>query len=296
MELRNLHTFLAVADALHFTRAAEALGYAQSSVTAQIQALEAELEVPLFERLGKRVALTPAGERLQAYARRLTALEEELKTAVPGTAEPAGLLRVGSAESLCAYRLPRFLKRFRERHPRVRMVFNSGADADLRRDVAAGTLDVAFFMDPTPRDDGLAVQLLRVEPIRVVALPDHPLAGKPLVTPQDLAGEPILHTEQHSVYRIQFDRVMLAAGVTPQVCLEFTSIEAIRQCTLAGMGIAVLPEMAVAPDLRLGKLVALPWVDPDFHVLDQMAVHKDKWLSPALAAFTAMAREEFAGS
>ncbi|MDB5096519.1 MAG: transcriptional regulator [Cyanobacteria bacterium RYN_339] len=290
MELRNLHTFLAVAEALSFTRAANSLGYAQSTVTAQIQALEHELGVPVFERLGKRVLLTAAGERLQAYARRLTQLEEELMVAVPGVTEPAGTLRVGSPQSVCAYRLPALLKRFRERYPQVKLVIQSGSNAELCSAVAEGSLDVTFFMGPSSQADALVVEVLRVEPIRVVALPNHRLARKREVQPQDLADEMILHTEHDSAYRIMFDQDLLAAGVTPQVAVEFSAIEAVKQCALAGMGLAVLPEMAVAQELEARRLVALAWHDRDFEVLTQMALHKQKWLSPALVAFTETVR------
>jgi DNA-binding transcriptional LysR family regulator len=138
--------------------------------------------------------------------------------------------------------------------------------------------------------EGLAVEVLSVEPIRVVGLPEHPLARKRKVRPQDLADEMILHTEYDSAYRLMFDHDLLAAGVTPQVAVEFTSVEAVRQCALAGMGLAVLPEMAVTKDLEAGRLVALAWHDRHFEVLTQMAMHRQKWLSPALRAFTETVR------
>lgn len=293
MELRHLHTFLAVAEGLSFTRAAEALNYAQSSVTSQIQALEAELGVRVFERLGKRVVLTEAGARLQAYATKLTQLESELKLAVPGSGEPAGTLHLGAPESLCAYRLPPLLLRFRERYPRVQIVFRPGTCAELRRGVADGSLDIAFFTNPWTQHDGVLVERLISEPICVVAHPDHPLAALPRVVPADLVGETLLHTEQDSAYRQMFDRVLIEAGVRPEVAIEFTSIEAIKQCAMARMGLAVLPEMAVAAEIAQGRLVALNWFDQDLVVVTQMALHKDKWLSPALSAFAGMVRETF---
>jgi DNA-binding transcriptional LysR family regulator len=293
MELRHLRTFLAVADGLSFTRAAEALGYAQSSVTAQIQALEAELGTRLFERLGKRVVLTEAGHRLTAYAARLVQLEAELRVAVPGASEPEGTLHIGAPESLCAYRLPPLLSAFRERHPRVRIVFQPDSCMDLRRGVAEGSLDTAFFLDVLPQGDGVIVETLAYEPLRIVTHPDHPLARAARVVPADLADETILHTERSCAYRQMFDRALLEADVRPEVAIEFASVEAIKQCAVARMGIAVLPEMAVAADVAQGRLAALRWHDPGFEVPIQLARHKDKWLSPALEAFVAVVHEAF---
>ena len=90
-----------------------------------------------------------------------------------------------------------------------------------------------------------------------------------------------------------FDRVLVEAGVRPEVAIEFTSIEAIKQCAMARMGLAVLPEMAVAAEVAQGRLVALNWFDEELVVVTQMALHKDKWLSPALSAFAGMVRETF---
>lgn len=292
MELRTLQTFSAVADALSFTRAAEALGYAQSSVTAQVKALESELGVPLFERLGKRVVLTEAGERLRTYAGKLIQLEEEARLAVSGTVEPSGTLHIGAPESQCTYRLPPLLAEFRRRHPRVKLIFRPGSCNDLRRSVLDGVLDVAFTTEPDPRHPGLHTWTLATEQIRVLAHPDHPLASRRRVTPGDLAGEVVLHTEADCAYRQLFDRLLAEAGVRPEVAIEFTSIEAIKQSALAGMGIAVLPEIAVETEVAQGRLALLP-LSPAITIDTQVLWHKDKWLSPALDAFLRMVHERF---
>src|SRR5215211_6256009 len=142
MELRQLETFRTVAAELSFTRAASALDYAQSSVTAQIQALEAELDVRLFDRLGRRVALTDAGTRLLEYAERLLSLAEEARTALADGGEPAGSLTIGAPETIMTYRLPSVLQGFRTRFPRVRLVFRPTPNAELQRAIGDGSLDV----------------------------------------------------------------------------------------------------------------------------------------------------------
>lgn len=295
MELRQLKSFRAVAETLSFTRAAKELGYVQSAITSHIQALEKELGVKLFDRLGKRVVLTDAGRRLLGYARRITELAEEAQGATAGGEEPAGLLRVSAPEVLCTYRLPSVLKEFRERYPRVRLIFSpsvTGAlDAELRRDLGAGVVDLAFVLDKPLVSGEFFVEPLIYEPLVLVAPPEHPLAGKTRVGPADLEGEPVLLTDKGCGYRAVFERSLARAGVRPEATVEFTSGEAIKQCVMNGIGIAVLAAVSVAKETEQGKLVALRWEQPDFGLTTQMIRHKDKWPSPALEAFSEVTHE-----
>jgi DNA-binding transcriptional LysR family regulator len=291
MELRQLTTFRAVASALSFTRAAAALNYAQSSVTAQIQGLEEELGVPLFNRLGRQVVLTDAGQRLLGYADKLIALEEEARAVVAGGGRPAGTLTIGAPESVCTYRLPPVLRQFRDWFPEVRVIFRPLLPLDLQRSLGDGTVDAAFFLAEPVQSASLVVEVLICEPLAVVAAPDHPLVQLARVTSADLQGEPMLLTEKGCSYRSLFERRLAADGVYPVSNVEFASIEAIKQCVAAGMGIAVLPAVVVAREIAQGQLRALRWEQNHFHVYTQVAWHKDRWLSPALAAFVETSRQ-----
>src|SRR5258708_269564 len=165
MELRQLATFRMVATTLSFTQAASALGYVQSSVTAQIQALEADLGVPLFDRLGKRIVLTDAGSRLLRYAEKILALAEEARSVVAGDDEPTGSLTISAPESLCTYRLPAILGLFRERYPRVQLLFRPSPSADMRRRVGEGLLDLAFVLEEPIQSGNLSSEQLIREPL-----------------------------------------------------------------------------------------------------------------------------------
>ena len=215
MELRHLETFRAVAGASSFTRAAAELGYVQSAVTAHVQALEAELGVKLFDRLGRRIALTAAGRELLPYARRLSELSVEARTAVCGGGEPVGEVTVSAAETLCAHRLPPVIRELGECYPRVRVRFlptaTGALDADLVKAVGNGEVEAAFVMEEDleenrygkPRSSEnsarvsvvpgpLAVEQLSEEPLVVVASPDHPLSRARSINPEDLDGVPLL--------------------------------------------------------------------------------------------------------
>jgi DNA-binding transcriptional LysR family regulator len=291
MDLRQLVTFRMVATTLSFTRAAAALNYVQSNVTAQIHALEEELGIQLFDRLGKRVALTDAGQVLLDYAERILNLADEARVAVSQSTIPTGSLTVTAPETLCTYRLPVLLREFRVRYPQVQMVFKPCRVADLRRSVSDGVVDVAFLLQEPMQSTSLIVEPLIQEPLVVIAPPDHPLAARSSVSPIDLEDEPILFTELGCSYRNLFEQQLITDGVYPKANLEFNSVEAIKQCVINGMGIAVLPAVVAANDIAQGRLVALRWSEPDFQVVTQMCWHKDKWMSPALSAFLTLARE-----
>lgn len=285
MEFRQLITFRAVAEHLSFTRAAEALRYAQSSVTAQIQALEEELGAPLFERLGKRVVLNPAGQRFLQYSERLLRLADEARLAVQTGDEPTGQLTIGAPESLCTYRLPPVLRQFRARFPRVQLIFRPGLCSEMRRTIGDGSFDAVFTLEPPVQQPNLLVRPLVPEPMCVITQPDHRLTRLARVGPRDLEGEPALVTEAGCSYREHFETALSAAGVRVTTTLEFGSVEAIKQCVMAGLGIATLPAMTVAAEVAQGRLAVLPWVGPEWGLVTQVAWHKDKWLSPALRAF-----------
>lgn len=291
MELRQLTTFQLVARTLSFTRSAVILNYAQSSVTAQIHALEEELGVTLFDRLGRRVALTDAGRRLLEYADQLLGLAAEAQVAVAASEEPGGRLTISAPDTLCTYHLPAVLRTFRERYPAVRLTLRPCPVADLRQAVREGTLDVAFLLDEPVQASSLHVEELVTEPLWILAPPDHPLATKSAIDLADLDREPALFTEVGCAYRSLFERALADAGVSLQTSFEFASVEAIKQSVMAGLGITILPSVAVRREVAEGLLVALPYRDHPLEVVSQMVWHKDKWVSPALRALITVSRE-----
>ena len=137
----------------------------------------------------------------------------------------------------------------------------------------------------------LVTEPLVREPLALFAHPEHPLARRSRVTTAMLHGETLLLTEVGCVYRQRFERTLSAAGVVPASTIEFSSIEAIKQCVMAGMGLSLLPEVTVRDELARGRVAALPWTEADFGLVTLMAWHRDKWLSPALRAFIGLSRE-----
>ncbi|MFF4043960.1 LysR family transcriptional regulator [Streptomyces sp. NPDC001816] len=286
MELRLLVTFEKVATVLSFTRAAAELSYAQSSVTSQIRALESDLGVELFDRLGSRIRLTEAGERLLPYARQIIELSEEARAAVTGAEEPSGTLTVGTMESLTSYRLPPLLEYFHHRHPKVRLALRTTIGDETRQALRQGTYDVGFLMEEGTEHPGLESAVLAVEPLALVAAPGHPLAGRP-VTTADLTGQALLATEPGCAYRDLFERELTA--LKPVEFMEFGTIEATKRAAAAGLGTALLPEVTVAAELAEGSLVRLGW-EPPFTLRTQLAWRSGKRLPAHARLFVEQAR------
>lgn len=292
MEVRQLQIFCALAEELSFTRTAERVHTVQSNVTTQIKALEEELGTPLFDRLAKRVILTEAGSRFLPYAEKALSAMLEGSFAVRHGSEPAGPLRIGAPESVLTYRLPEVLQSFRKRYPEVELIFRPHWDETLWEALEGGKLDMAIRMIDQVDHPQCASLRLRTENVHLIAHPDHPLARRQKVHPQDLAGEMLLLTEAGCAYRRKLDVALSAHKTRAGNITEFSSVEALKQCATAGMGIGLLPEIVVAAELKRQQLKALAWAGPELHIATHVVWHKDKWLSPGMMAFLELLQEK----
>ncbi|HWT65231.1 MAG TPA: LysR family transcriptional regulator [Terracidiphilus sp.] len=294
MEVRQLQIFLALADELNFTRTAERVNTVQSNVTAQIKSLEEELGVPLFDRLGRRVTLTQAGRRFQPFAlQALTAMEQGQHAVRTGSA-PAGPLRISAPESLLTYRLPPILRIYRRRYPGVELVFRGQFGNPLLGEIDSGKLDLTFTMGDEVASPTLQSVALRPERIVLFSDTAHPLAARRSVQATDLAGQALLLTEAGCGYRLCLERALALQDVRPGPITEFSSIEAMKQCVRVGMGIALLPAVVLAREIRLHQFKALRWSGPALDVTSHIVWHRDKWVSPAMQAFIELVRTHFA--
>lgn len=245
MELRHLRYFVAVAEAEHFTRAAEALGMAQPPLSQQIRALEAELGVDLFHRLPRGVRLTDAGHSLLEDARRLL---QEAERAVERTRRVArgerGRLRVGMINSAPFHPLiPGVIREFRRLNPQLALTLDEGPTPDLAAAVRDERMDIAFVRPLLGDTRGLTVETLLDEPM-VVALPAaHPLAKRARVPLLALSIEPFVlfpRTVGAGLYDAII-RSCLEAGFSPRVVQETSQVTSIVNLVAAGLGVSIVP-------------------------------------------------------
>jgi DNA-binding transcriptional LysR family regulator len=293
MELRQLKIFVTVAEEKSFTRAAQKMGYAQSNVSAQVRLLEEEFDIRLFERLGKKIDLTPEGEKLLYHAKRLLRNAAEVQEAMTCSTEPNGILNIGISESLCIFKLPALLKEYSRLYPQVQLVIRQGTPLDFARWLRENIIDVAFSLDQVINDDDLVTKILCEEPMIIVGNNEHPLISKGYIELKDIGQESFIYTERNCSYRSVIENYFADSNIKPGSSYEFDSIEAIKQFVLSGLGIALLPYAAVEKELSAGNMVDLNLIEPKIEMYTQIIYHKNKWLSPTLLSLLDLVNEYF---
>ena len=265
MELRHLRYAVALADELHFARAAARLHIAQPPLSQQIKALENELGVRLFDRTSRRVGLTDAGAAFIAEARRtLASAEQAIEAARRAARAETGRLAVGYVSSVSYELLPAVLRAFRRRAPDVLLVLEEMNSSEQSRGVLAGTLDLGFVRRPPPTDRRLADTVVRREPI-VVAVPrDHALAAARAIRLRELALESFVIFPARP--RPSWADVVLdlcrGAGFEPRVVQEAVEMVSALSLVAAGIGIALVPGAVRAvrrPGVVFRPLTPAPW-------------------------------------
>lgn len=284
MDLKQLSTFHRVMTHMSFTKAATELRYAQSSVTAQIKSLEATLGTELFERLGGKIRLTPVGERFVPYVERILALVDEARQSLTDETEPSGTLTIGAVESLISYRMPAILEFFYHRYPGLQLNLQSITCGEAHDSLRTGVQDVGFLIEPENRRHGLETTVLG--PVRLVAVvsPGHPLNRGSQVSISDLRRFPVLAPGMDCSYRALMESDLNADAETPVSLIEFGNIESVKQGIATGIGVSVLPEIAVASEVREARLCVLDW-EPSFEVFAQIVWRQGRKLNREMRLF-----------
>lgn len=281
MQLHQLRYFAAVADARHFTRAAEAVRVAQPSLSQQIRALERELGAELFHRARGHIGLTDAGEALLPLARRILADAETARREVQEVAQlRGGRVRLGAPPSLCASLVPDVLRDFHARYPGVELHVHEDASQDLVRVLAEGELDLALIITPLPvQAPALATtELLREELVAVSAPDEPPPAPRRALRVADLRDRPLAMFRRGYDLREFTLAACRAEGFEPDFTVEGGEMDAVLGFVRAGLGVAVVPRMVAD---RSG-LRTTPFVRPGLHRTISVAHRSD--VSPPRAA------------
>ncbi|GGI45149.1 putative HTH-type transcriptional regulator YwqM [Paenibacillus marchantiophytorum] len=283
LELTYLKTFREVAKWGSYTRAAEVLGYAQSSITTQISKLEESYGAVLLERLGRGMKLTIAGEALLHYANDILRLHEESKEVV--SQQSKGVLTIGTIETLAAFFLPPYLQKYRQLFPDMNVMIQPANEPSIIDLVKDGTIDVGFILDPPFQDPELHSCKLREEELVIITNPNHKFAGKSEIQISDLQGESLILTEDGCTYRAMLLQTLKSNQINFSLSYEFGNLEAIKQCVTYGLGIALLPRIVAASDIAKGQVIALPLIHPHFKFYTQLIYAKKKWQSKAFLGF-----------
>ena len=285
MTITQLETFQKIAETRNFTTAANALGYAQSTVTTQIKQLEEELGCLLFERLGKTIVMTPEGDRLLLYSGKMLQLEREVFMEVPGTAEPSGVLKLGISESLCYNRIPGLLLKYRKMYPKVDLQIQFVMHDTFPDQLKKGELDFVYTINPMIEDENLSLLYKKPETLGFYVSPSHPLAKKRKVDELMLQDEALLLTGHNCAFKHMLVRDLEQKGIAPKIAIETSAKEVLKQFAASGLGVAFMPDMAAETELKNKSLVRLKWSGEDFPIYSQIFIHKDKRVNGAIKGF-----------
>lgn len=289
MELKNLRTFQTVVDQGSYQRAAEVLGYTQSTVTVHIRQLEEELDVPLFQRTGRRMVLTQAGERALAQARELLLAADRLSQLGREGREPAGVLRVDMAETLLCYRMQPVIRKFRKLAPRVRLVIRSRNCLDIAENVRSGACDLGVGYDMDWSRDVLEVESLGEYEVILLAAPG--FAHPDFTSPGQRKPVSLVTDEPDSIFRRRLEEYLRARDILLDATLELWSIETIKRCVMSDLGFTYLPRFAARDELAGGRLIELKAPISGVRFPTLCARHKKRWVTPAMELFMDLLRE-----
>lgn len=288
MELRNLITFVRIAEVKNFSKSAQLLGYSQSAVTMQIKQLEQELGKQLFERIGKQVKLTQAGERLLPYALEILNTAQKAQSIVRENEQITGHLRIGTCESYVIGVLPQVLTAFQQQCPNVEVQVQTGLTTDLFHRLRQNDIDLLFFLDR---------KLYFPEWIKVFERPEHSffvasakskLAAETHISTERLLQEPLFLTEKGISYRYAMEQKMAEQGFALHPFLEIGNTDVITQFVLQNKGISFLPNYVVAPYIQNGTLVKLDTECPEITMWSQLVYHRNKYITPQMEKMIAI--------
>ena len=293
MELRQLSTFIRVAQFKSFSKAAESLGYSQSAVTVQIRQLEEELHTRLFDRMGKRITLTDPGAQFLSRAYDVLNEVNKARLSVADAGELHGRLHIGTIESLCFAKLPAVLRQFWQRHPQVVVHVTTGEPETLIEQMERGDLDLIYILDEPRYNNNWRKMMEQREDVVFVASPTlgEELARVPALKLEQLMDKPFYLTEREENYRRVLDRFLASRGVVLTPFLECSDTSFIIKMLETSRGISLLPWYAVERSVQQGRLSLLDVTDFHIKLYRQLFSHKEKWCTREMDEFVRLMEE-----
>lgn len=282
MDLRRFITFKTVVEEGSFAQAARKLCCTQSTVTFQIQQLEQELSYPVFEKVGRRMALTPAGKLLLPRVRELTRVLEGIRQISSTEEDIAGDLRVMVGETLLAYKMPEVLKLFRLKAPKVRLSLQSVNCYVIRDSLLNDNTDLGVFYR-VGHDDALHMEYFGQQEVVLVASPL--FQGFDFTKSDQHIPVSFIINEPQCIFRQIFESTLRERKITLDNTIELWSIESIKKCVASNLGISFLPRFSVLRELESGELKELPFSSSPLSITALCAHHAGRTVSPAMKTF-----------
>lgn len=283
MELKNLNTFIQVAERNSFTKAAMTLGYSQSTVSFQIRQLEEEWGIQLFERIGHNTMLTEKGREMLRYANEVRRLTQEMEAAVHSDTKVGGHIRLAMADSLCKPLLWDDFQEFRKRYPDIMLKVMAVGTQEMFRLLDHNEVDLVLTLDKHIYNMEYVIAKEEKFQVHFVAAADSCWSRRKTLSIREIMGEPFILTEKGMSYRRLMDEQLAAMSLEAVPVLEIGNTDLICRMVEQGLGVSFLPDYATAEAVRQGRMVHLQVEDFQIEVWKQVLYHRDKWVSPSMA-------------
>jgi DNA-binding transcriptional LysR family regulator len=292
MELRNLITFIHVAEQGSFTRAAEQLGYSQSTVSFQIKQLEDELRCLLFERINHTISLTERGEDLVSYAHKIRSLTDEFKDRLVGDEELSGHIHIVTPDSVCEEMINSHYLDFHRKYPGISLKFTT-ADTSVMFDMLdRNEADAIITLDSHTYGKDYVIAKEEALPMHFVASAKSKYTSRRAVGIMDIIDEPFILTEYGQGYRRVLDKELAKRSLEITPVLEIGRTDIITSLIAEGDMISYLPDFVTKPLVDAGRLSYLDISDFKIEIWKQLIYHKNKWISKSLRAFIEYIKEK----
>jgi len=292
MDFYQLLYFRKVAEARSVSRAAEELLITQPAVSKQMKALEDELGEKLFDRIGKKVFLTKAGEVLYSHCERILRSADDAKKAVKALSlECSGELVIGTSDHISLHRLPHVLKSYVSAYPRVDLKLRCHRSETILEMVGQNLVDLGVITLPKVAGN-LISMVIWEDPMSLVFPKKHPLASLKNIKLKDIVTYGMILPERGTTTRSSIDRAFSRRGLAPNVAMEVAYIETIKGLVKAGLGISILPDKAVEHEVKAGVLAKSGIQDAGFSRDLGVIYLKDKFLSRPAKEFLKLLEKE----
>lgn len=284
MDIRTLRSFIYAAELNSFTKAAQALGYSQSTISSQIKQLEAELNTQLFDRINHTVVLTERGREVLRYAHQISRLTQELEDTIQEETTVRGHVRLALADSLCDSLLRESFPDFRRQYPKVTLKVIPAGTEEMFRLLNHNEADAMLTLDSHIYNRDYVIVREEKVGVHFVASPDFPIDGRKPVAVKELVHHPFILTEKGMSYRRLLDERLAELSLELSPVLEVGSVRLICSLVEQSAGIAFLPDYVTQRSVAEGRLVRLNVKDVKIVVWKQLLYHRDKWVSPQMEA------------
>lgn len=292
MDLKYLYTFRTIVDEGGFNKAAQKLNYTQSTITFQMNQLEQELSTCLFEKIGRKMVLTKAGESLIPYVDEILQSIDKLHSFESDLSEYQGDLRVGVAETQLCYRFPAILKEFHLKAPKARLFLRSMNCYDIRDELLNGTLDIGvFYEDVGGFGSSLVTYEIGTFPTILLASPETQRQFTDFIKPDQVLSLPLVINEPNCIFRQMFEEYLREKSIRLGHTIELWSIPTIKNLVASGVGITYLPLFTVQEELKTEVLKEIGTDMEEPAITAVCGHHKNKWISPLMQLFIDLCKE-----